>query len=99
MTQHINNIALSYRNSYDYYHKDRVQQKLSDTKKSAKTHAIVQGCLALGGLMLGRYALDKNNPIAFLVCLAVVRGAVEEHTKALSQYLTARRKSSNLDTI
>ena len=96
---HINNIALSYRNSYDYYHKDRVQQSLSDTKKSAQTHAVVQGCLALGGLVLGRYALDRSNPVAFLICLAVVRGAVEQHAKALSQYLTARRKLNNLSTL
>lgn len=99
MTEHVNNIALSYRDLYDYYHKDRIQQSLTDTKKSAKTHAIVQGCLALGGLALGRYALDKSNPVAFLFCLAVVRGAVEQHTKALSQYLITRKKLNNLDTI
>ena len=100
MIEHINNIALSYRDmSYAYYHKDRLQQNLTDTKKSARNHAVAQGILAIGCAMLGHYALDKNNPFAFLICLAAARGAIEQHTKALSQYLTVRRKLNNLNTI
>ena len=71
----------------------------SNTKKQSRNHAIFQGVLALSCMTLGRYSIDKSNPLAFLICLACAKGAVEQHAKALSQYLTARQKLNNLDTI
>ena len=74
------------------------EQQLS-MKKSSRNHAIIQGLWAISCVALGRYSLDKSNPFAFLVCLACARGAIEEHSKALSQYLSARRKLSHLPTV
>ena len=71
------------------------QQQLS-LKKSSRNHAIFQGLLAVGCVALGRYSLDKSNPLAFLLCLACARGAVEEHSKALSQYFNTHRNLSKL---
>ncbi len=74
------------------------QQQLS-LKKSSRNHAIFQGFLAVGCVALGRYSLNKSSPLAFLFCLACAKGAIEEHSKALSQYLSARRKLNNLGNI
>lgn len=79
----------------DSYMQLKKKQQFIQNQRKIKTHfrnqAIFQGLLAVSCTALGRYSLNRNNPFMFLICLACVRGAVEQHTKALAQYLTAHR--------
>ena len=70
-----------------------------DIKRQQRNHAIFQGFWALSCVALGRTSFVQNNPVAFLFCLACAKGAIESHTKALSQYLTARQKLNSLNNV
>ncbi len=88
---HQNNETLPLDSYIQLKKKRQFIQNQRKTKTHTRNQAIFQGLLAVSWTALGCYSVNKNNPFMFLICLACVRGATEQHTKALSKYLTLRK--------
>lgn len=82
---------------YDYREEEqRHARAVQNAPSFYKAQAVFQGLVALGFLALGRHSLSHNWPIGFLIAFGSLQKAVENHTKALSSYLSLRKKGKQI---
>lgn len=95
------------RNSTSPYYKDTLDQNETisihrhnhfnhryDPKYDPKTcvaHATFQGLLAFAWVAFGRASVQNGWPLCFLLSYGGLKGALEQHTAAISRYLTAKK--------